>query len=126
MSHIRTYGEVAVKAKGIIHLGATSAYVDDNTDMIIAKKALTLVKSRLVTLINSLKEKCLQYKDMPVLAYTHLQPAQPTTLGKRISIWLYDLVLDYIDLDSRLSSLTTLGVKATTGTQASFMEALRR
>ena len=122
MSHIRAYGESAQKAKGIIHLGATSAYVTDNTDMIIIKEALILIKRRLVTLIDTLKEKCLFYKDLPILAYTHLQPAQPTTLGKRMSLWLYDLFLDFEDLDRRLDSLTTLGVKATTGTQASFME----
>ena len=87
MSHIRAYGEVAQKAKGIIHLGATSAYVTDNTDMIIDKKAMNLVKRRLVTLINTLKNKCMEFKDLPVLGYTHLQPAQPTTLGKRMSLW---------------------------------------
>ncbi len=122
MSHIRAYGEAAEKAKGIIHLGATSAYVTDNTDMIIFKKALLLIKQRLVTLINELKDKCLEYKDMPVLGYTHLQPAQPTTLGKRMSLWLYDLVLDFEDMEFRLSRFTTRGVKGTTGTQASFME----
>lgn len=122
MSHIRAYGEVAEKAKGIIHLGATSAYVTDNTDMILAKKALMLVKRRLVTLIDTLQRKCLEYKDLPVLGYTHLQPAQPTTLGKRMSLWLYDLVLDLQDLDIRIDGLKALGVKATTGTQASFME----
>ncbi len=122
MSHIRAYGEIAQKAKGIIHLGATSAYVTDNTDMVIMKKALSLVKQRLITLIHTLREKCMQYKGLPVLGYTHLQPAQPTTLGKRISLWLYDLLLDYEDLENRIQKLITLGVKATTGTQASFME----
>lgn len=122
MSHIRAYGELAQKAKGIIHLGATSAYVTDNTDMIVMKKALLLVKRRLITLIQTLKEKCMEYKDLPVLGYTHLQPAQPTTLGKRMSLWLYDLVLDLEELDHRLEIFTTRGVKGTTGTQASFME----
>ena len=122
MSHIRAYGEQAEKAKGIIHLGATSAYVTDNTDMIVMKKALLLIKRRMVTLIRTLKDKCLEYKDLPVLGYTHLQPAQPTTLGKRMSLWLYDLVLDLEELDHRLSIFTTRGVKGTTGTQASFME----
>jgi adenylosuccinate lyase len=122
MSHIRAYGEAAPKAKGIIHLGATSAYITDNTDMIIIKKGLILLKRRLVTLMNTLKDKCLEYKDLPVLGYTHLQPAQPTTLGKRMSLWLYDMVLDFEDLEYRLGNLITRGVKGTTGTQASFME----
>lgn len=122
MSHIRAYGEVAQKAKGIIHLGATSAYVTDNTDMIIFRKALTLVKRRLLTLIKTLRDKCIEYKDLPVLGYTHLQPAQPTTMGKRMSLWLYDLLLDAEELDYRLSKLITRGIKGTTGTQASFME----
>jgi len=122
MSHIRAYGEVAKKAEGIIHLGATSAYVTDNTDMILFKKALLLIKRRLVTLIDLLRKKCLDYKELPVLGYTHLQPAQPTTLGKRMSLWLYDLILDLEDLEYCLEGLVTRGVKGTTGTQASFME----
>lgn len=122
MSHIKAYGEVAKKAKGIIHLGATSAFVTDNTDFIIYKKALLLIKRRLITVIDSLAKLCLKYKDLPVLGYTHLQPAQPTTLGKRMSLWLYDLYLDALDLENLLQSLVTRGVKGTTGTQASFME----
>ncbi|MGC8771543.1 MAG: adenylosuccinate lyase [Brevinematia bacterium] len=122
MSHIRAYGEVAKKAKGIIHLGATSAFVTDNTDFIIYKKALLLIKRRLITVIDSLAKLCLKYKDLPVLGYTHLQPAQPTTLGKRMSLWLYDLYLDALDLENLLQNLVTRGVKGTTGTQASFME----
>ncbi len=122
MSHIRAYGEVAPIACSIIHLGATSAFVTDNTDMIIFRKALVLIKKRLVTLIDILKRKCMEYRTMPVLGYTHLQPAQPTTLGKRLSLWLYDLVLDLNDLNGIISGLVTLGVKGTTGTQASFME----
>ncbi len=122
MSHIKAYGEVAKKAKGIIHLGATSAFVTDNTDFIIFKKALLLIKRRLVTLIDSLSKLSMKYKDLPVLGYTHLQPAQPTTLGKRMSLWLYDLYLDAIELEFLLENLTTRGVKGTTGTQASFME----
>lgn len=125
MSHIRAYGEQAKKAAGIIHLGATSAYVTDNTDMILMKKALLLVKRRLVTLIKTLRDKCEEYKDLPVLGYTHLQPAQPTTLGKRMSLWLYDLILDLQELDHRLETFTTRGVKGTTGTQASFLELFR-
>ncbi len=122
MSHIRAYGEAAPSAGGILHLGATSAFVTDNTDMIIFRKALFLVKKRLVTLIGTLKNKCMEYKGLPVLGYTHLQPAQPTTLGKRFSLWLYDLFLDFNELERLISGLTALGVKGTTGTQASFME----
>lgn len=122
MSHIRAYGEVATTAAPIIHLGATSAYVTDNTDMIIARKALLLVKRRVVTLIDTLAKKCDEYKDLPVLGYTHLQPAQPTTMGKRMSLWLYDLCMDLQDLDYRLDNLQALGAKGTTGTQASFLE----
>jgi adenylosuccinate lyase len=122
MSHIRAYGEEAKLAAGIIHLGATSAFVTDNTDMIIFRKALLLIKGRLITLIETLKNKCIEYSGMPVLGYTHLQPAQPTTLGKRFSLWLYDLLLDFNRLDGLISDLVALGVKGTTGTQASFME----
>ncbi|MGC8765651.1 MAG: adenylosuccinate lyase [Brevinematia bacterium] len=122
MSHIKAYGEVAKKAKPIIHLGATSAFVTDNTDFIIFKKALILIKKRLITLMDSLSRLCLKYKDLPVLAYTHLQPAQPTTLGKRMSLWLYDLYLDATELETLIENLTTRGVKGTTGTQASFLQ----
>jgi len=122
MSHIRAYGEVAQKAKGIIHLGATSAFVTDNAESVLLREALLLVKRRLVTLISTLKNKAMEYKDLPVLGYTHLQPAQPTTLGKRMSLWLYDLYQDYLDLETRLSNLKTRGVKGTTGTQASFLK----
>ena len=122
MSHIRAYGEVAQKAKGIIHLGATSAFVTDNAESVLLREALLLTKRRLVTLIATLKDKVLEYKDLPVLGYTHLQPAQPTTLGKRMSLWLYDLYQDYLDLENRLSNLKTRGVKGTTGTQASFVK----
>lgn len=122
MSHIRAYGEVAPSAKGIIHLGATSAFITDNGDMILYRRALELVKKRLLTVMKTLRDKCMEYKDLPVLGYTHLQPAQPTTLGKRMSLWLYDLLLDYNDLEYRLSRFITRGAKGTTGTQASFME----
>ncbi len=122
MSHIRAFGEVAPKAKGIIHLGATSAFVTDNAETVLLKEALLLIKRRLVTLIDTLKDKAIQYKDLAMLGYTHLQPAQPTTLGKRISLWLYDLVLDLKDLDYRMSNLVTRGAKGTTGTQASFLK----
>jgi adenylosuccinate lyase len=122
MSHILSYGERAVKAAGIIHLGATSAFVTDNTDMIIFRKALLLVKRRLITLIDLLKSKCMEFKALPVIGYTHLQPAQPTTMGKRFSLWLYDLYLDFNELERLISGMTALGAKGTTGTQASFME----
>ncbi len=122
MSHIRAYGEVAPGAAGIIHLGATSAFVTDNAETVMLRDALTLTKRRLLTLIKTLRDKSMEYKDLPVLGYTHLQPAQPTTLGKRMSLWLYDLYQDALDLEYRLDSLLTRGVKGTTGTQASFLK----
>ena len=122
MSHIRAYGEVAPGAAPIIHLGATSAFVTDNTDMMQMRDAMKLIRKRLVTLMDSLNRSCLQYKDLPVLGYTHLQPAQPTTLGKRMSLWLYDLVMDFEDLEARIEQMIALGVKGTTGTQASFVK----
>ncbi|MFN4216473.1 MAG: adenylosuccinate lyase [Brevinematales bacterium] len=122
MSHIRAYGEVATKAAGIIHLGATSCFVTDNTDVILWKKALLLIRRRLVSVIRILRNQAWEYRNLPVLGYTHLQPAQPTTLGKRISLWLYDFVLDLEDLEYRLDRLMLRGAKGTTGTQASFME----
>lgn len=122
MSHIRAFGEVAPAAKPIIHLGATSAFVTGNTDMVLYREAMTLVKRRLLTLISTLRDQCLKYKDLPVQGYTHLQPAQPVTLGKRMSLWLYDLLLDFEDLDRQIDVLITRGAKGTTGTQASFME----
>ncbi|MCX7882577.1 MAG: adenylosuccinate lyase [Brevinematales bacterium] len=122
MSHIRAYGEVAPKAAGIIHLGATSCFVTDNTDVILWRKALHLIQKRLVAVIRVLRNKAWEYRHLPVLGYTHLQPAQPTTLGKRISLWLYDFVLDLQELEYRQEHLMLRGVKGTTGTQASFME----
>lgn len=122
MSHIRAYGEVATKAAGIIHLGATSCFVTDNTDVILWKRALLLIRKRLVSVIRTLRNKAWEYRHLPVLGYTHLQPAQPTTLGKRISLWLYDFALDLEDLEYRLDHLMLRGAKGTTGTQASFME----
>ncbi|NPU99855.1 MAG: adenylosuccinate lyase [Brevinematales bacterium] len=122
MSHIRAYGEAAPGAAGIIHLGATSAFVTDNAEMMMTREALLLIKRRLLSLMAVLRDKADQYKDLPVLGYTHLQPAQPTSLGKRISLWLYDLYLDYKDLEYRLDGLITRGAKGTTGTQASFMK----
>ena len=110
------------KAKGIIHLGATSCYVGDNTDLILMHEALELVKRKLVNVLARLEKFALQYKDLPVLAFTHFQPAQPTTLGKRASIWAHDLLMDYEELCWLLEHKKLLGCKGTTGTQASFME----
>ena len=122
MSHVHAYGDQCPKARGIIHLGATSCYVGDNTDMIISKKALELVREKLVAVLANLREFAMKYKGMPCLAYTHLQPAQLTTVGKRATLWMYELYLDLCDLDFVLDSLAMLGQKGTTGTQASFME----
>lgn len=122
MAHIHAWGDQIPGAKAIIHLGATSCYVGDNTDMIIMKKALELVRGKLLTVISNLRGFADEYKALPCLAYTHLQPAQLTTVGKRATLWMYDLMLDLEDLDYVLSSLKMLGSKGTTGTQASFME----
>lgn len=122
MSHVHAYGDQCPKARGIIHLGATSCYVGDNTDMIISKKALELVREKLVAVLANLREFAMKYKGLPCLAYTHLQPAQLTTVGKRATLWSYELYLDLCDLDFVLDSLAMLGQKGTTGTQASFME----
>ncbi len=124
MAHIHAWGEQCPKARPIIHLGATSCYVGDNTDMIILRDALTLVRGKLCRVMKNLRDFALRYKAMPALGYTHLQPAQMVTVGKRATLWLYDLVLDLGDLQYVLSSLALLGSKGTTGTQASFMELL--
>ena len=122
MSHVHAYGVQCPNAKAIIHLGATSCYVGDNTDMVVMKQALELVRSKVLGVIALLAKFAEEYKDMPCMAYTHLQPAQPTTVGKRASLWLNDLVLDLHEIDHRLSTLALLGSKGTTGTQASFVE----
>lgn len=122
MSHVYAYGVQCPKAKGIIHLGATSCYVGDNTDIIIMTEALRLVRRKLINVINELSKFADQYKDQPTLAFTHFQPAQPTTVGKRATLWLMELVLDLNDLDHVLSTMRLLGSKGTTGTQASFLE----
>ena len=122
MSHVYAYGVQCPTAKAIIHLGATSCYVGDNTDIIVMKQALTLVRSKLLGVIALLADFADQYKAMPCLGYTHLQPAQPTTVGKRAALWLNDLVTDLYELDHRVSTLALLGSKGTTGTQASFVE----
>ncbi len=122
MAHVHAYGDQCPKARGIIHLGATSCYVGDNTDMITYKKALELVREKLTAVLANLREFAMKYKALPCLAYTHLQPAQLTTVGKRATLWSYDLYLDLLDLDFTIDSLALLGQKGTTGTQASFME----
>ncbi len=122
MSHIKAYGDQCPNAAGKIHLGATSCYVGDNTDIIIMRSALELIRDKLLTAIKQISAFAKQYKDTPTLAFTHFQPAQPTTVGKRATLWAHDLLLDLEELEFTLSSLKMLGSKGTTGTQASFME----
>ncbi len=122
MSHVYAYGLQCPKAKAIIHLGATSCYVGDNTDIILMKEALELVRVKLVNVMHKLSLFALKYKELPTLAFTHFQPAQPTTVGKRAALWLNDLLLDYEDLGYVTEGLKLLGCKGTTGTQASFCE----
>lgn len=122
MAHVHAYGEQAKSAKGIIHLGATSAYVGDNTDLIQIKEGLLILKKRMVNVMDRLQKFAIQYKDMPTLGFTHFQPAQLTTVGKRATLWLQSLVLDFEELEFRLNTLRFRGVKGTTGTQASFYE----
>ncbi|WP_333562957.1 adenylosuccinate lyase [Hungatella effluvii] len=122
MSHVYAYGVQCPKAKGIIHLGATSCYVGDNTDIIVMTEALALVRKKLVNVIAELAKFADRYKDQPTLAFTHFQPAQPTTVGKRATLWLHELVMDLEDLDYVAGSIRLLGSKGTTGTQASFLE----
>ena len=122
MSHVYAYGLQCPKAKGIIHLGATSCYVGDNTDIIIMRDALDLVHRKLVNVIAKLAQFAEEYKDLPTLAFTHFQPAQPTTVGKRATLWMNEFMIDLEDLEYVRSSLKLLGSKGTTGTQASFLE----
>ena len=122
MSHVYAYGKQCPKAAGIIHLGATSCYVGDNTDIIVMTEALKLVKKKLVNVMNELADFAEKYKAQPTLAFTHFQPAQPTTVGKRATLWLQEFCLDLEDLDHVLSTMKLLGSKGTTGTQASFLE----
>jgi len=122
MSHVYAYGLQCPKAKGIIHLGATSCYVGDNTDIIVMNDALTLVKKKLANVIEKLAVFADNYKGLPTLAFTHFQPAQPTTVGKRATLWLQDFIMDLEDLEYVQSTLKLLGSKGTTGTQASFLE----
>lgn len=122
MSHVYAYGVQCPKAKGIIHLGATSCYVGDNTDIIVMTEALKLVKQKLLNVMNELAKFAMEYKGLPTLAFTHFQPAQPTTVGKRAALWLMELKLDYDDIEYLIDSMRLLGSKGTTGTQASFLE----
>lgn len=122
MAHVYAYGEQCPNAKGIIHLGATSCYVGDNTDIIIMKDALLVIKRKLISVIAALSVFSVHYKDMPCLAYTHLQPAQLTTVGKRATLWLNEFLMDLEEIVFRIDNLKLLGSKGTTGTQASFVE----
>ncbi len=122
MSHVYAYGRQCPKAAGIIHLGATSCYVGDNTDIIIMKEALNLVRGKLVSVIDELGRFAYEYRALPTLAFTHFQPAQPTTVGKRATLWTQEFVMDLEDLEYVMGSLKLLGSKGTTGTQASFKE----
>lgn len=121
MAHVHTYGKQCPAAMPIIHLGATSAYVGDNTDIIVMKEALELVRSKLAVLLNNLKNFALKYKDLPTLGFTHFQPAQLTTVGKRAALWLQDFVMDFENLSDAYDNIRFRGVKGTTGTQASFL-----
>ena len=122
MAHVHTFGDACPKASGIIHLGATSCYVGDNTDVILMQSALVQIKNLLLNAIEALSEFAMQYKALPTLAYTHFQAAQPTTVGKRACLWLNDLLFDLEQLDFQLNNLKLLGCKGTTGTGASFLE----
>ena len=122
MSHVYAYGEQCPNAKGIIHLGATSCYVGDNTDIIIMTEGLKLIRNKLITVIRNLAKFADEYKALPTLAFTHFQPAQPTTVGKRATLWLQELLMDLEDVEYQLSKAKLLGSKGTTGTQASFLE----
>ena len=122
MSHVYAFGVQCPKAKGIIHLGATSCYVGDNTDIIVMTEALKLVRKKLVNVVAELSKFATQYKDQPTLAFTHFQPAQPTTVGKRATLWTQEFLMDLEDLEYVLSTMKLLGSKGTTGTQASFLE----
>ncbi len=122
MSHVYAYGQVCPEAAGIIHLGATSCYVGDNTDVIIMKDAMQVIRRKLINVISQLSDFANEYKAMPALAYTHLQPAQLTTVGKRATLWINELLMDLHELNYRIENLKLLGSKGTTGTQASFVE----
>ena len=122
MSHVYAYGQQCPKAAGIIHLGATSCYVGDNTDIIVMTEALRLVRRKLINVIKELSDFADKYKDLPTLAFTHFQPAQPTTVGKRVCLWIQEFMLDLEEIEFVISTMKLLGSKGTTGTQASFLE----
>src|SRR6476620_8516218 len=122
MAHVHTYGDRCPAARPIIHLGATSCYVTDNTDLILIRESLQMVAKRLAGVIMSMAEFAQKYRDLPTLSFTHLQPAQPTTVGRRACLWAYDLALDLAEVEHRIASLKARSVKGTTGTQASFLE----
>ena len=122
MAHVHAYGDACPRARPIIHLGATSCYVTDNTDLLLMREALTLVRQRLVTVVERLADFAAQYRELACLAWTHLQPAQPTTVGRRACLWAYDLLLDLAEVEHRIESLAARSTKGTTGTQASFLE----
>lgn len=121
MAHVHTLGDAAPSARAIIHLGATSCFVTDNTDLILIREGLSLIRDQLVGAIDGLAEFALRWKDLPCLGYTHFQPAQLVTVGKRATLWCYELILDYHEIERRIAALRFLGVKGTTGTQASFL-----
>ncbi|HEY3286808.1 MAG TPA: adenylosuccinate lyase [Gemmatimonadaceae bacterium] len=121
MAHVHAFGDAAPAARGVIHLGATSAFVTDNADLILMRRGLELLRARVIAILREMAAFAERWKDEPALGYTHLQPAQPTTVGKRATLWMQDLVLDLADLDHRVATLPLRGVKGTTGTQASFL-----
>ena len=122
MSHVYAYGVQCPKAKPIIHLGATSCYVGDNTDIIVMHEALKIIKNKIIIVIKELSKFAEKYKGLPTLAYTHFQAAQPTTVGKRATLWIQDLIMDLEDINHQISKAKLLGSKGTTGTQASFLK----
>ncbi|MCO6047374.1 adenylosuccinate lyase [Aeoliella sp. ICT_H6.2] len=122
MAHVHVYGDQCLRAKGVIHLGATSNFVVDNTDLILIRESLELVRGRLVAVIDALGRFAAEHRDLATLGFTHLQPAQPTTIGKRATLWAYDLVMDLTEVEHRLETLAARSTKGTTGTQASFLE----
>jgi adenylosuccinate lyase len=122
MAHVHAYGDQCPTARGIIHWGATSCYVTDNADLMIFREAMNMVAARLAAVIDALATFAAEYRDLPTLGFTHLQPAQPTTVGRRACLWAYDLALDLAELEHRLFALAARSTKGTTGTQASFLE----
>ncbi|QGQ24879.1 adenylosuccinate lyase [Gimesia benthica] len=122
MAHVHTYGERCPDAKAIIHLGATSCFVTDNSELVMIRESLEQVRKRLVAVIDQLAKFAVEYRDLPCLGFTHLQPAQPTTVGKRATLWCYDLILDLEEIEYRIEKLRFRGVKGTTGTQATFLQ----